>query len=207
LEVLMKRSTKTRPPVSPKQLAANRANATLSTGPRTPQGKADSSQNARRHGFTATTSAVVRLEDIQEVATRRPDILADFRPANPQESFARERLAVAQQTILRAESFHRITRQSNSWTLFLRYQAQTERLYRRALEEFTRVGGPRDEIPNKRAVLDPNSKKPKPLISHSVEPNPFPKRPRPTTTHRTAPADRFTPVLHPFDPVSHPLTE
>ena len=51
--------------VSPKRLAANRANAAKSTGPRTPQGKAHSSQNARKHIFTASTFAVVRLEDLQ----------------------------------------------------------------------------------------------------------------------------------------------
>src|SRR5438105_11544511 len=52
-----------KPPVSEKQLAANRANATRSTGPRTPEGKARAAQNARKHGFTASTFAVVRLED------------------------------------------------------------------------------------------------------------------------------------------------
>ncbi len=34
---------------------------------------------------------------------------------------------------LLAEGFHRTSRQSNSWSLFLRYQAQAERLFRRAL--------------------------------------------------------------------------
>ena len=36
---------------SPAQLAANRANAQLSTGPRTEQGKAISSRNNFKHGF------------------------------------------------------------------------------------------------------------------------------------------------------------
>ena len=36
------------------QIAANRANAQLSTGPRTPEGKQASSQNARTHGFTSS---------------------------------------------------------------------------------------------------------------------------------------------------------
>src|SRR6266850_8285747 len=38
---------------SAERLAANTANAQHSTGPRTPQGQARSSQNARTHGLTA----------------------------------------------------------------------------------------------------------------------------------------------------------
>jgi hypothetical protein len=43
--------------------------------------------------------------------------------------------------------FHRLARQSNSITLMLRYQAQAERQYRRAVEEFERLKALRDELP------------------------------------------------------------
>jgi hypothetical protein len=185
-------------PVSPEQLAANRANAAKSSGPRTPQGKARSSQNARKHGFTASTFAVVRLEDLQEVAHLRDDLIAVYQPVNSQELFALERMALAQQAILRAarleaglfttclnealdpitgnpvilmneqlagagdieitraqnrnyllgDGFRRCASQSNSWSLLLRYQAQAERLYRRAVEEFERLKALREELPN-----------------------------------------------------------
>jgi hypothetical protein len=83
-------------PVSQEQLAANRANAAKFTGPRTPQGKARSAQNARKHGFTTSTFAVVRLEDLQEVAHLKDDLVALYQPVNSQELFAIERIALAQ---------------------------------------------------------------------------------------------------------------
>jgi hypothetical protein len=183
-------------PVSPEQLAANRANAAKSTGPRTPQGKARSSQNARKHGFTAANFTVIAYEDIQEVAALRADALATYQPVNSQEVFAVERIALAQHSMLRAarleagllmaclnqcldsrdnplvlmdpelagaggaeltraqnrnfllgEGFHRVAGKSNSWPLFLRYQAQTERLYRRAVEDLERLQALRAELP------------------------------------------------------------
>ena len=91
-----------RHPVSQKQLIANRANAAKSTGPRTAHGKTRSAQNARKHGFTASTFAVVRLEDLQEIAHLRADLIAVYQPVNSQELFAIERLALTQQAILRA---------------------------------------------------------------------------------------------------------
>jgi len=48
--------------LSTAQLAANTANAQLSTGPRTTEGKAISSQNARTHGLTSR-DCIVAPED------------------------------------------------------------------------------------------------------------------------------------------------
>jgi hypothetical protein len=84
----MPRTTK---PVSEQQLAANRANAAASTGPRSPEGKARSAQNSRKHGFTATTFPIVRFEEVDEVARLREDLIAAYRPVNSQELFAIER--------------------------------------------------------------------------------------------------------------------
>jgi hypothetical protein len=39
--------------ISPQKLLANQANAQRSTGPKTPEGKQNSSQNSRKHGFFA----------------------------------------------------------------------------------------------------------------------------------------------------------
>ena len=179
-----------------KRLAANRANAALSTGPRTPEGKARSARNAIKHGFTATSFTVVRFEDLREVENLKADAVAAYRPVNSQEMFAVERIALAQHQILLshrlesgfftaafdsaidragrpftpmtadmvegnvavtraqnrnyalAEGVRRLNRESNLWSLLLRYQAQAERQYRRAIEEFNRLKALRKDLPN-----------------------------------------------------------
>ena len=88
-------------PVSPKQQIANRANAARSTGPRTPEGKARSAQNSRKHGFAAADYTVVRVEELQAVANLRADLVAVYQPVNSQELFAIERIALAQQALIR----------------------------------------------------------------------------------------------------------
>jgi hypothetical protein len=196
----------THKPVSPEQLAANRANAAKSTGPKTPEGKARSAQNSTKHGFAASAFAVVRLEDLDEVAHLKSDLVSVYQPANSQELFALERMALSQQAILRAarlesglfttclnetldandrpftpmskelagdgdieitrtqnrnyclaDGFLRQVRQSNGWSLFLRYQAQAERQYRRALEEFDRLKSLRPSLPDQAPPDEPIS--------------------------------------------------
>jgi hypothetical protein len=84
------------------QFAANRANAANSTGPRTTDGKARSSQNARKHGFAAAAYTVPRLEDLEEVAFLREGAIKLYQPANAQELFAVERIAVTEHAMNRA---------------------------------------------------------------------------------------------------------
>jgi hypothetical protein len=68
------------PAVSPAKLAANAANAQHSTGPRTPEGKARSAANSRKHGLTA--AEVVVHPDEQELwAGFLADNEADLQPS------------------------------------------------------------------------------------------------------------------------------
>src|ERR1035438_10168696 len=46
---------------------------------------------------------------------------------------------VQNRNFILGEGFHRATQKPHTWALFLRYQAQAERLYRRAIQEFDRL--------------------------------------------------------------------
>jgi hypothetical protein len=71
---------------SPRQLAANRANARKSTGPKSPEGKARSSRNAIRHGLT-TTTFLVRNEDVPYFTDFRNAFLDRFNPRDKVELY------------------------------------------------------------------------------------------------------------------------
>jgi len=164
-------------------------------------GKARSSQNARKHGFTAATFCVLVLEDLDEV-TRLKEEYRGPPPANPLELFALEQVAIAQQSLRRAarmeagffmaclhrahltadsaartteeltgdadvtrqqhlnfrlaEGLHRMSQDSNAWTQLLRYQAQAQRKYRFAVEEFKRLLEQRTELYHGEFQNEPN---------------------------------------------------
>jgi hypothetical protein len=220
---------RTKKPISAKQLAANRANAAKSTGPRSPEGKARSAQNAIKHGFAAASFAVVRLEDLQEIANLKADLVHDYQPVNSQELFALERMALAQQAMLRAsrleaglfttclnetmdsqnrtfspmsremigtgeiqimraqnrnyclaEGFRFQAERSNVWPLFLRYQAQAERQYRRAVEDFDRLKALRPELPNEPVADLQPQEKPEPYVDENFNAQASMNPPQPT---------------------------
>jgi hypothetical protein len=64
---------------------ANRANARLSTGPRTESGKQRSSLNALRHGLTAQT-AVLPNEDPETYQRHIQQFVDEYAPATPTET-------------------------------------------------------------------------------------------------------------------------
>ncbi len=71
-------------PLKDRQLAAQRANAAKSTGPKTPQGKARSSQNARKHGLFAQT-ALLDFEPSEEFVALRDSYFDEYQPQSPTE--------------------------------------------------------------------------------------------------------------------------
>jgi hypothetical protein len=67
--------------VSPARLAANRANAQRSTGPRTRQGKSASSRNATSHGLFAK-HPLLDGEDPAEYEALKERLVEEFAPAS-----------------------------------------------------------------------------------------------------------------------------
>lgn len=86
---------------SPAKLAANRQNAQVSTGPRTPEGKAASAANARRHGL-AGAFTVLAHEDQEEFQALLDQYRAEFKPASAHEQFLVEEMAQSRWTLARA---------------------------------------------------------------------------------------------------------
>ncbi len=89
---------------SDKQLQANRLNATQSTGPRTPEGKARAALNSVRHGLLAR-SCVLPDEDREQFLALLAGREARYHPVGPEETYLVEQIACAQ---FRMERFLRI---------------------------------------------------------------------------------------------------
>jgi len=86
-------------PISEKHLDANRQMPPDLPARATPRGKAGVAQNSRKRGFTPCMFAVVRLE-ISAITPISKTRLAVYQPANSQELFAIERIALAQPALL-----------------------------------------------------------------------------------------------------------
>ena len=96
------------------QVAANIENARHSTGPRTEEGKARSSQNALKHGLTSNKSLLLPDEDEEEFREFASDLKATYTPFNTVEAelvddiisiqWRRKRAAFLEARILSAEN-------------------------------------------------------------------------------------------------------
>ncbi len=84
-----------------RQIEANRANARKSTGPKTANGKDQSSRNAIKHGLTSTRT-LIGQEDSVEYHELRGSLLRDYAPANTQEEILVDRIASATWRTLRS---------------------------------------------------------------------------------------------------------
>jgi hypothetical protein len=130
---------------SPAQIAANRRNAQLSTGPTSPTGKAVSRFNGLKSGIDAK-SQVIPCEDPAELAALAANYQQQFRPATPAEVFLVDAIVSADWELRR---LRRIEAQLWEWDLMVGGDAvpsdrltrlhrridATERSYYRALKQ------------------------------------------------------------------------
>jgi hypothetical protein len=84
------------------QINANRTNAQFSSGPKTAEGKATSSQNAVTHGIFAKND-VISGEDLARYELHRQDIYDEFVPLTPTEAVLTQRIASLTWRLMRAD--------------------------------------------------------------------------------------------------------
>ncbi len=134
--------------ISPAQFAANQANAQLSTGPSSPEGKAVSSQNNFRHGLTQTESDLTFLEgeSAEQYAKNLAGFQKEWKPATETEHDLVQRLATRQWLRRRALRLQNqflapdgtIT-DYKQFALYNRYETQHECAYNKALSDLMRL--------------------------------------------------------------------
>ena len=89
--------------LSPARAAASRRNGAKSQGPKTPEGKARSAQNALRHGLCAEEFVVLHDEDAQAFAALQAALLEELAPQGALQQLLAGRIVRAAWRLERAE--------------------------------------------------------------------------------------------------------
>jgi len=135
-------------PTSPKKLAANRANAQRSTGPKTPEGKEKSKLNAVKHGLTSRYfPAVIEAgtTEWEELEAVRADLASHCQPIGPFEELLLEKTIVEYlryRRLLEREQFlcvHKPGYYMDIVDKLSRYQTAVNRQFFEAMKELERV--------------------------------------------------------------------
>lgn len=175
------------------RLAANAANARLSTGPRTAEGKSRSCQNARRHGLTAR-DLVICEEEREEFDDLLASYQRELQPHGPLEQDLFDQLVHAAWNLRRVrrleatlapDSPDPLLEDSLDRTLarLARYHGQAQRTFFRALKELR-------ALQTNRALLQQHQELPHrpPTLASLTE---LTRR-----THREPYSDLFNKFLH-----------
>jgi hypothetical protein len=166
---------------------ANQANAHLSTGPTTAEGKAIASENSTKHGLTSA-KVVVPGESQEEFDNFREGILESLAPQSPFENELADRVVAA---LWRLKRFNRLEtaffadrinaiqnemgiedpdaagamlftdlQQMKRMSLFLRYMTATQREYNKAKSELEKEQKRRQHAEFEQAALEPMQAEP-----------------------------------------------
>jgi hypothetical protein len=140
-------------PASPAQIAANRENAKLSTGPSSPEGKAAVSQNRRSHGLSGAFT-VPAWENGADFESLIKTICAEYQPQTPTEHRLVHSLIqhywLTQRAIRLQENLFETgdpaAVDGKQLSLFLRYQTTHERSYYKAERELKILRKERSQV-------------------------------------------------------------
>ena len=129
------------------QIAANQANAQLSSGPKTEEGKAASSKNNLSHGLTYRGGMFILLpwESAEEFDHLVIDLKCEYAPKNRTEMILVERMAQHhwlrnRATLLQGNCFlDDGTIDDKRLALYLRYEVTHERAFHKCLTELLRI--------------------------------------------------------------------
>jgi hypothetical protein len=136
------------------QIAANQANAQLSTGPKTEEGKAASSHNRASHGLSYVTTHFFLLpfERSHEYENLLMDLRNEHSPMTRTEDTLVERMAQHHWLRCRAEFFEsRCFDEAGNvdekrLALFLRYRTSHERAYHKCFNELLKLRAERRKV-------------------------------------------------------------
>ena len=125
------------------QIAANQKNSQSSTGPKSEQGKAVSSQNNFRHGF-AGAFRVLPSENAGEFNQLIQQLGDEHQPSTPTETLLVTQMAQAwwlrtRALLLQNTCFTDGSVDQKQLALYLRYQTTNERAFHKALNELLKL--------------------------------------------------------------------
>ncbi len=171
---------------SPARLAANKANAQRSTGPRTPQGKARSSRNHSTHGLAADHIRLTHRERARLCRLRK--MWHDhFHPQTPEELQLAEQGAYASLISERVDAItfqaHHLGEIATAATFNIRYGPRWERQLFRSLRLLRQAVSRRRKAAAQAARFSP--------VNTS---NPTPKASQPKTNHPLTANDFLQPA-------------
>ena len=132
---------------TPAQIAANQKNSQLSTGPKSEEGKAASSKNNLRHGFTGAF-AILPWEKQEDFNTLLDELRAEHQPATITETLLIEKMAQSYWLSQRAIKLQQIScfhdetdspEREKKLALYLRYQTTHDRNFHKSLNDLLKL--------------------------------------------------------------------
>jgi hypothetical protein len=190
------------------QILANRANAQKSTGPRTEEGKARSSQNHLSHGLTSAL-VFIPLEERQDFNCLLAELREHHQPANLDEDMLVEKIAQSQWLSLRAYRLQGVALAASipqGYThpdlgVLIRYHQSSERGFYHARTELLKAQKERKKSEIGFESQKPAAPEPEPESAPDPAPNP--------ETSSAEPADipDFTPLQWKIDAIMNEPVE